>query len=68
MDLFGGLGVAAAASNTVQTVTDALGDALSTAGSDMLGMISTMVPVVIPVMIGITAVGVGIKVFKKIIG
>lgn len=54
--------------NTVTTVVDALTNGLSTAGSDMLGAISSIVPVALPVMIAIVAVRVGIKVFKKVTG
>lgn len=54
--------------NTVSTVTDALTTALGSAGSDLLGVISAIVPVVIPVLIGITAIGIGIKVFRKVAG
>lgn len=67
--LNGLLTVAAAdAANSVSTVTKALTDSLQTAGSDMLGVVANVVPVVIPVMIGITVVGIGIKVFKKVTG
>lgn len=54
--------------NSVQTVTDALETALTNAGSDLLGVVATVVPVVIPVMIAIAAIGIGIKVFKKVAG
>lgn len=57
-----------ATSNTVSTVTKALTDGLEGAGSDMLGVISSVVPVVIPVMIGVAVIGIGIKVFKKVTG
>lgn len=54
-----------ATTNTVSTVTDALNTALSGAGSDLLGVVGTIVPVVVPIMIGVAAVGLGIKIFKK---
>lgn len=54
--------------NTVQTVIDALTNGLSTAGSDLLGAIATIVPVAVPVMIAVVAIGVGLKIFKKVTG
>ena len=54
--------------NTVTTVINALTNGLSTAGSDILGAISTIVPVALPVMIGIVAIRVGIKIFRKVAG
>ena len=52
----------------VAGVTQALKTALTTAGTDLLGVVSDVVPIVIPVLIGITAVGIGIKVFKRVTG
>ncbi len=52
----------------VPAVTQALKTALTTAGNDLLGVVSDVVPIVIPVLIGITAVGIGIKVFKRVTG
>lgn len=52
----------------VSTVTDALTTSLSSAGSDLLGVVAAVVPVVIPVMIAIAAIGIGIKIFKKVAG
>ena len=52
----------------VAGVTEAIKTALTTAGTDLLGVVSNVVPIVIPVMIGIAAVGIGIKVFKKVTG
>lgn len=57
-----------ATTNTVSTVIDALTNGLSNAGSDLLGAISTIVPVALPVMIAFVAVGAGIKIFKKVSG
>lgn len=54
--------------NTVKTVTDALTTSLSSAGTDLLGVVSSVVPVVIPVMIAVTAIGIGLKIFKKVAG
>lgn len=54
--------------NTVSTVIDALTTGLSTAGSDLLGGIAAIVPVAVPVMIAVVAVGVGLKIFKKVTG
>lgn len=54
--------------NTVQTVIDALTNGLSTAGSDLLGAIATIVPVAVPVMIAVVAIGIGLKIFKKVTG
>ena len=54
--------------NTVSTVIDALTNGLSTAGSDLLGAIATIVPVAVPVMIAIVGIGVGLKIFKKVTG
>lgn len=52
----------------VAGVTEAIKTALTTAGNDLLGVVSNVVPIVIPVLIGITAVGIGIKVFKRVTG
>lgn len=52
----------------VPGVVASLKTALTTAGTDLLGVVSDVVPIVIPVMIGIAAVGIGIKVFKKVTG
>ena len=54
--------------NTVSTVIDSLTSGLSTAGSDLLGGIASIVPVAVPVMIAIVAIGVGLKIFKKVTG
>ncbi len=58
--------VVAEAANNVSTVTDALKTAMSNAGSDLLGVLAAVVPVALPVMIGVAAIGIGIKVFKKV--
>lgn len=50
---------------TASTVTESLTSALSTTASDMMGAISSIVPVAVPVAGGILVVGLGIKVFKK---
>ena len=60
--------VIAAEATGVAGVTAALKTALTTAGTDLLGVVSDVVPVVIPVLIGIAAVGIGIKVFKRVTG
>lgn len=60
--------VAAEGVSTVKTVTDALTNSLQSAGSDLLGVVSSIIPVVIPVMIAIAAIGIGLKVFKKVTG
>ena len=52
----------------VAGVTAALKTALTTAGNDLLTVVSDVVPIVIPVLIGIAAVGIGIKVFKRVTG
>lgn len=54
--------------NTVQTVIDALTTGISNAGSDLLGAIASIVPVALPIMIAVVAIGVGIKIFKKVTG
>lgn len=54
--------------NTVQTVIDALTTGISSAGSDLLGAIASIVPVALPIMIAVVAIGVGIKIFKKVTG
>lgn len=54
--------------NTVSTVIDSLTSGLSTAGSDLLGGIASIVPVAVPVMIAIVAIGVGIRIFKRVTG
>ena len=51
---------------TAASVTEAMTSALSTTASDMLGAISSIVPVALPVVAGILVVTVGIKVFKKL--
>lgn len=53
---------------TVSTVTTALSTALESAGSSLLGVISAVIPVVVPVAIGVTAVGLGLRIFRKIAG
>ena len=53
---------------TVDQVVDSLTTGLSSAGSDILEGVSAIVPVALPVMIGIVVIGVGIKIFKKITG
>lgn len=54
--------------NTVTTVIDALTNGIQSAGSDLLGAIASIVPVALPVMIAVVAIGVGIKIFKKVTG
>lgn len=54
--------------NTVSTVIDALTSGIQSAGSDLLGAIASIVPVALPVMIAVVAIGVGIKIFKKVTG
>lgn len=54
--------------NTVETVINAMTNGLQSAGSDLLGAIASIVPVALPVMIAIVAVGVGIKIFRKVTG
>lgn len=54
--------------NTVETVINAMTNGLQSAGSDLLGGIASIVPVALPVMIAIVAVGVGIKIFRKVTG
>lgn len=56
------------ATNTIDTVITALTSGLSSAGSDLLGLIAAVVPIALPVMITIVGVGVGIKIFKKVAG
>lgn len=67
IDLINGV-VASGTSNSVSTVVDAMTTGLSTAGSDILGAIGSIVPVALPVMIGVVVVGVGIKIFKRVTG
>lgn len=47
------------------TVTSALTAALGTIASDMIGAVSAVVPVAVPVLGGILVVTIGIKAFKK---
>lgn len=54
--------------NTVSTVIDSMTTGLQNAGSDLLGGVASIVPVALPVMISIVAVGVGIKIFRKVTG
>ena len=54
--------------STVNTVVNAMTDGLSSAGSDILGAIGSIVPVALPVMIGVVVIGVGIKIYKKVTG
>lgn len=54
--------------NTVKTVIDSMTNGLQSAGSDLLGALGSIVPVALPVMIAIVAIGVGIKIFKKVTG
>lgn len=67
IDLINGV-VASGTTNSVSTVVDAMTTGLSTAGSDILGAIGSIVPVALPVMIGVVVVGVGIKIFKRVTG
>ena len=50
---------------TAGSVTEAMTSALSTTASDMLGAISSILPVAVPVVGAILVVTLGIKVFKK---
>ena len=50
---------------TAGSVTEAMTSALSTTASDMMGAISSVVPVAVPVVGAILVVTLGIKVFKK---
>ena len=50
---------------TAGTVTEAMTSALSTTASDMMGAVSSIVPVAVPVVGAILVVTLGIKVFKK---
>lgn len=50
---------------TAGSVTEAMTSALSTTASDMMGAISSIVPVAVPVVGAILVVTLGIKVFKK---
>lgn len=50
--------------NTVSTVTDAMTAGLGSAGSDMLGAMASVIPVVIGVLIAYAIIQIGIKVFK----
>lgn len=50
---------------TAASVTEAMTSALSTTASDMMGAISSIVPVAVPVVGAILVVTLGIKVFKK---
>lgn len=70
MSLMAGLAASGAtpAPGTVAEVVDSMTSGLSTAGADILSAVSAIVPVALPVMIGIVVIGVGIKIFKKITG
>ena len=50
---------------TAGSVTEAMTSALSTTASDMMGAVSSIVPVAVPVVGAILVVTLGIKVFKK---
>lgn len=50
--------------NTVSTVTDAMTAGLGNAGSDMLGAMASVIPVVIGVLIAYAIIQIGIRVFK----
>lgn len=50
--------------NTVSTVTDAMTTGLGSAGSDMLGAMAAVIPVVIGVLIAYAIIQIGIRVFK----
>ena len=52
---------------TTASVTESLPSALSTTASDMMGAVSSIVPVAVPVVGAILVVTLGIKVFKKFI-
>lgn len=54
--------------STVSDVITALTSGLTTAGSDLLGAIASIVPVAVPVMVAIVGIGVGLKIFRKVTG
>lgn len=66
--LLGAVGTATPEPSTVNTVVTAMTDGLSGAGSDILSAIGSIIPVALPVMIGVVVIGVGIKIFKKVTG
>lgn len=66
--LLSAVGTSTPEPNTVNTVVESMTTGLSSAGSDILGAIGSIVPVALPVMIGVVVIGVGIKIFKKVTG
>ena len=50
------------------TVTDALTTAMTSTASECTSAIGAVLPVALPVMGALVVVGIGIKVFKKVIG
>lgn len=59
-------GIATATPNTVETVTNAMVTGLGDAGSDILGAMASIIPVVIGVMIAYAIIKVGAKVFTRL--
>lgn len=53
---------------TEVTIASALGSAFTTAVSDIMSAISTILPIVLPVLGAIAVISVGIRVFKKVTG
>ena len=58
----------AAEAGTSAGVTEALTTGLSTVASDAMTAIGSILPVVLPVAGAIIVVGVGFKIFKKVVG
>ena len=53
---------------TVDAVVDGLTSGLTDAGSQLMGAVTSVLPVALPVMIGLVVIGLGIKIFKKVTG
>jgi len=49
-------------------VSDALTSALGTVGSDMTGIVASVLPIALPIIGSILVITFGIKIFKKITG
>lgn len=52
----------------MEAITSAMTTGFSTAATDMLGAIGSILPVVIPVAAAMAVIGIGYKVFKRFTG
>lgn len=60
-----GLAPILAAAGEPTTISDAVTGAMTTAANDMLGLLGSAVPIVLPVVAGVLLVSFGIKILRK---